>query len=93
MKNDNNNNKICMQGMWPFQRSRKIFKKNFLCSATQNEAPHIMKLVLRMVFFLLHERIYGVNFTRIDNGPHAMTISRKFQKNMKIDVSNFCGHS
>ena len=40
--------------------------------ATQNKALGMMKLVS---IFFFHQRIYGVNFKRIDNGPHAPMIS------------------
>ena len=47
------------------------------------------EISFKNVFF--RERIYGVNFKRIDNGPYATTIStiavRHFFSNLKIGVS------
>ena len=44
--------------------------------------------------FFFQWRIYGVNFPRIDNGPHSMMISTIaargiFKKNLKIGVIFF----
>ena len=48
---------------------------NFVCFAfaTQNKDLDTMKLISK--FFFFHQRIYGINFKRIDNGPNSTTIS------------------
>ena len=83
---------ICMQWMLPFQRSRE--ENLFFCfgCATHNKALDVMKLI--PIFFFFHQKMYGANFERIDNGPYSTTIStmgcqRNFPKNLKICVSHF----
>ena len=67
--------KICTPGMLPFQRSREKNHFNFFwfrCAA-QNKALDMIDLVSIFCFF--HQRIYGVNFKRIDNGLNSTTVS------------------
>ena len=46
----------------------------FFCfgCATQNKALGTIKLISK---FFFHEKIYGVNFKRLDNGPNSTTVS------------------
>ena len=88
--------KICTQRMWSFERSWETNYFNFFFffgCANQNKALGMMKLISN---FFFHERIYRVNFKRIDSGLSSMTIltiaAREiFKKNRKIVVV-FCGH-
>ena len=66
--------KMYRQVMLPLQLGRKTISI-FVCfgCATPNKALGMTKWVSK--YFLFHQRIYGVNFKRIDNGPNFTTIS------------------